>query len=129
MASNTGIGRLTTTGDKDASNSISLVTGGANGTKITRIRAFHETSGNFVLRLFIDVGGTSRIWGVYLAANLTAQVGQFARPATYGSGTEILLEMNSAPLQLPSGAVLKANLITLPGVGQFVDVTAEGLDN
>lgn len=129
MANVVGQGRMNNTGDFNASNAVSLITGGANGTKITRVRAFADSSSAstpFSMRIFVTQGVTTRCYGWFLAAKDSLQYGQYGRP---DSGTyEINLEISGNPLVIPSGAVLKTNLDALGTGTTNVDVAAEGVD-
>lgn len=129
MAVILGQGRLNTTGTIDGTNSVTLATGTTNGTKITRIRAFSDSSGAsspFSIRILVTQGANTRIYGWFLAAKLVPQYGQYGRP---DSGTfEINLELSGNPLVIPNTAVLKANLNALGTGTTNVDVSAEGVD-
>lgn len=129
MAYVVGQGRMNATGDFNASNAVTLITGGTNGTKVTRVRAFGDSSSAsapFSIRLFITQGATTRCYGWWLAAKLVLQYGQYGRP---DSGTyEINLELSGNPLVIPSAAVLKANLSSLGTGITNVDASAEGVD-
>src|SRR3972149_8412204 len=93
-------------GQGDGAQAATLLTAGANGTRVLRIRSFSTTAHS--IALYTEVSGVRRVWGKYSSSNLSVQVGAFARPGT--SGAEIHLELSNTPFEMPSGTTLKVEL-------------------
>ena len=117
---------LIVAGNATGSNNSALLTGGAFGTRVSRIRAVtDDTAGSLAIRFFLDIAGTLRIWKTFaVPPNVTLQAGQFGESQV--ANQEGYMELNYRPLNLPSGVILRVNALSIVGV--FIDVTAEGMD-
>jgi len=118
--------RLTTIGNFSGTNTSNLITGGANGTLLYRIRAYGDSSTTpFIIRFFFSIGGTVRNWlAAGSSANGTGQGSPNFRPTTTA---EVVWEFSNFPTVIPANVILQVNLSSL-GSCTNVDVTAEGQD-